>query len=58
MGKDMSFGSTLGFGFLALLHVSSLAPWVKKEKKKKKTNLSERLSKIGAIESHEIVLKN
>ena len=53
----MSFGSTLGFGFLALLHVSSLAPWVKKEKKKT-TNLSERLSKIGAIESHEIVLKN
>lgn len=30
MGKDMSFGSTLGFGFLALVHISSLVPLGKK----------------------------
>ena len=52
MGKDMSFGSTLGFGFLALLHIILLVPLGKK------SNLSELLSKMGAIESHEIVLKN
>ena len=52
MGKDRSFGSTLGFGFLALLHIILLVPLGKK------SNLSELLSKMGAIESHEIVLKN
>lgn len=52
MGKDMSFGSTLGFGFLALLHIRLPVLLGKK------SNLSELLSKMGAIESHEIVLNN